>query len=403
VSLPLALGVAFFVTVVAIRIIAVCAPLVGLVDRPGGRKDHTTVTPVVGGIAICIGTVAASVLVFPVFSPPVLAGLAGIIAFLILGIVDDRSALRGVIKLTWQIGIVSILVLASGVQLNSLGQLFGLPPVDLPGSAGTVFTIVCIVGVVNAVNMADGVDGLAGGVVLAALVWLGVAAHINGAEDAVLGTSILAAAVVGFLVFNYRFPGRPCAVVFLGDAGSMVLGFAIAWFAVRIGEGPGSAIPPISIAWILALPVVDTLSLMIRRMAKGLSPLSPDREHLHHVFLRAGFTPLQTTNILVSIELVLGGVGVLGGLYGVPESWLSFALVPLPVLHYLFVRRAWRSMRALKRLRRLRGARSRQGSRSNDGGVAEHRIQKPPEDFVGGKQAGGRSVDRSASASGPPP
>jgi UDP-GlcNAc:undecaprenyl-phosphate/decaprenyl-phosphate GlcNAc-1-phosphate transferase len=136
----------------------------------------------------------------------------------------------------------------------------------------------------------------------------------------------------------------------MGDAGSMALGFAIAWFVVALSQSPTAVVSPIAYGWVLALPVMDTLSLMVRRIRKGRSPFAADRDHLHHIFLRAGFTPGQTTLLLMLVVAALGAVGVMFSLAGVPDGLLLLGLVGLVALHDLFVRRAWRTSKALRRL-----------------------------------------------------
>jgi UDP-GlcNAc:undecaprenyl-phosphate GlcNAc-1-phosphate transferase len=139
--------------------------------------------------------------------------------------------------------------------------------------------------------------------------------------------------------------------VFLGDAGSLSLGLIVIWLGIEVSQTSGRVISPMGIAWVLVLPVLDTLSLLVRRLVHGQNPLKADRNHLHHIFDRAGFTPGQTTAVLIGLSAALGGVGVLGSAIGVPDVVLALALVMVMAGHYLFVRYAWRSTRALKRLR----------------------------------------------------
>lgn len=347
----------FAATVAAVPPLAKRAERVGLVDAPGGRKDHGGSVPLVGGIAIFLGVSAGAALV-AALPPMLLGGLLGMAGYLLLGLADDRFALGGGLKLAIQVAIATALVVASGSGIWTLGDLFGAGAIDLPSPWSEAFAVFVIVGIVNAVNMADGVDGLAGGVVLTAVLWLAVAAGVNGAAAAETASLLVGAGVAGFLVFNYRSRVRPHALVFLGDAGSMMLGFAIAWCGIWVlaADGP---VTPAGIGWIVALPAVDTLSLMVRRLKRGRSPFTADREHLHHVFLRAGFSPAQTTDALIAIEILLGALGVLGCLAGAPDALLFALLLPFVAAHYYFVFHAWRTMKALKRLRRMAALRRR--------------------------------------------
>src|SRR5699024_6107037 len=140
------------------------------------------------------------------------------------------------------------------------------------------FTVLCTVLLINAVNMADGSDGLAGGLSAVALTMLLAAGVLGGASRSFLGvTGVLLAAVVAFLCFNLRLPGRRYATVFMGDSGSMMLGFALAWLSVYLAQVEQVDIYPISIAWILVLPVLDVVTLYVRRIMKGRSPFTADR------------------------------------------------------------------------------------------------------------------------------
>jgi UDP-GlcNAc:undecaprenyl-phosphate GlcNAc-1-phosphate transferase len=348
--------IAFCVTLLTVPLAAKQARRHGLMDYPGGRKAHEDATPLVGGLAIYCGILVATLLTSSL-PAVVIVGLAGMAAFLALGLLDDLYDIGGSPKLVLQTAIVTAAVVTSDLHISTFGHVFGAPELVL-GPMSVPMTVICVVGVINAVNMSDGVDGLCGGVVLVALLWLCAAAYVNGAMATVSGIGIVSAGVVAFLAFNFRVTATRKAKIFLGDAGSLMLGFAIAWFSVRVGEGLNNQIPPITIAWILALPVIDTLSLMARRMTKGRSPLHPDREHLHHILLRAGFSQRQTTNILVLAGFLFGAVGVVGASLNVPEAVLWAGFVPLVALHYYFVRHAWKTMKAVRRLRALAKRRS---------------------------------------------
>jgi len=211
------------------------------------------------------------------------------------------------------------------------------------------FTLLCVVGLINAVNMLDGADGLAGGVMLSVLFWLCVIGVSAAEYEAMLLPALLACALIGFLAFNFPFREEG-ASVFMGDSGSTMLGFGVAWFAIELAFEQGTGVPPVVIAWILALPIFDTISLMLRRVLKGQSPMSPDREHLHHIFQRAGFGPAATAYICIGLAFLFGAVGVGSWWLDVPQAWMWPPLLVLFVLHALFVQHAWRAVRVLRRL-----------------------------------------------------
>jgi UDP-GlcNAc:undecaprenyl-phosphate GlcNAc-1-phosphate transferase len=336
----------------------------GLVDIPGGRKAHDGHVPLVGGV----GVFAAFSLV-ALLLPQDLGLYRGLFfgmgILLIAGILDDLHDLRARGKLVIQVIAAVVLVLWGGHSVPHLGQWPGADPLSL-GLLAVPFSILCVVGFVNAVNMLDGVDGLAGGVVLVMLAWLMAAAYLVGHPEKALLPALLAAAVAAFLLFNFPHPWRRCASVFMGDAGSLLLGFAVAWFAVDLASSAADELPPMTIAWILALPVLDALTLMARRLHKGQNPMTPDREHLHHIFQRAGFSIRGTVYILLTLVFLMGGVGMAGWWAGVPD-WLMFAaLLVFFAGHVYFVLHAWRMVRSMRWVRERSKARKLRAGREGN-------------------------------------
>lgn len=347
---PLLPLLALVFTSMAILLLRRPAVALGLADIPGGRKQHQGIIPLTGGLGVFIGFL----LVQPLLSVPV-SGLlplyAGLVLLVVCGVIDDARDMRSTVKLAVQLAVAALMVLWGQRVLVYLGDFPLLGDVYL-GWVAVPITIVAVAGLINAVNMMDGVDGLAGGSALSVLGWLALVAVLQSQLVLFAVIVTLASSLVGFLLFNLRHPWRSKASVFMGDAGSMALGFAIAWFVVELSQSPSALISPIAYGWLVALPVMDTLSLMVRRLRKGRSPFSADRDHLHHIFLRAGFTPGQTTLILILIVASLGGVGVVLSLANVPDVLLLIGLLLMFSLHALFVAYAWQTSKALRRLHR---------------------------------------------------
>lgn len=339
---------AFALTVALLLMLRRPAIEAGLVDRPSHRKRHGREVPLIGGICIFLGFAAAN-LIADFALRPFQALFAGMTILLILGVVDDLVDLKASIKLFFQLFAALLLAGWAGVTVTDLGALFG-PAITLQLGAWAVpFTLFCVVGLINAVNMFDGVDGLAAGTVATALGWLSfVGLSWGGTVDWPLLCATLLAAVCGFLVFNMRNPWRRAAASFLGDSGSMLLGFALAWFAIAAAQGADAVLPPVAIGWILLLPVTDALVLMGRRIARGRNPFHADREHLHHILFRAGLSHKQTVTVLVLVSALLGGIGVGGAWLGVPEWLMLLGMVPFVTLHLFFHLRAWRVAAALR-------------------------------------------------------
>ena len=349
---------AFALTLFLIHIFRSPAERVGLVDLPGGRKKHEGSIPLIGGIAI-FAAFAFVALFIPEPLRPFSTLFMGMGILLIAGVLDDLQQITSPAKLLVQ-GITAVLMVAWGdVTITHLGNLLGNGDISL-GAWSFPFTAVCVIGFVNAFNMLDGIDGLAGAVLIVIAAWLATAAGWVGMDFPVAMLALLIATVSAFLVLNFRHPWCKKAYVFMGDAGSLMLGFAIAWFAVRFSQGgPEGTIPPIVIAWILALPVFDTVSVMVRRLLKRQSPFLADRKHLHHICVRAGYSHSTTVNLLIGVTAACGGVGVAGWHLGTPEPVLSLLFVAAFLVYIFFVLHAWKTMKVLRRLRTYRRLRER--------------------------------------------
>jgi UDP-GlcNAc:undecaprenyl-phosphate GlcNAc-1-phosphate transferase len=230
--------------------------------------------------------------------------------------------------------------------LTDLGHLVSTERFTL-GSWSVLMTVVATVGVINSMNMADGLDGLAGTLALVTLsvtALLAFGAHAELSEIALITCS----ALVAYLAFNAPLPGRhPGARIFMGDAGSMMLGLLIAWLMIALSQGPERAFPPITALWLFALPLLDTLTVMLRRVLRGRSPFSPDREHLHHVLIVAGYSKRMVVVIAVGAALLFAGLGLTMLHLGIADYVQFFIALGVFGLINLAVRRAWRLQRWL--------------------------------------------------------
>lgn len=317
------------------------APTLGLLDLPGGRKEHSHAIPVVGGVSIFLALLAVMYATgIAQDSGYFLLSLAIVIA---IGLWDDVSDVSPALKLAIQIVASSIMIWGAGVELRSLGDLLGLRPLGISIFA-VPLTVFAIVGVVNAVNMLDGMDGLAGSITLTGFAWYAIVAADSGLQAQSYTALLLCSAVAGFLLFNLRFPWQAHAKVFLGDAGSLMLGFALAWFAIDLTQGPGRSFPPIAALWVLLLPLADCVSVMSRRIAEGRSPFVADRHHIHHYLLARGFTHSQTLAILVGASTIFGAVGYFGWRLRVHEAALFYPFFFGFFGYHFWIGRAWKRL-----------------------------------------------------------
>ena len=308
----------------------------GLVDVPLGRKLHAAVTPVTGGLATFAAFGSASLLAGP-GAGVTLALLMGLALLVGCGMIDDLIHLPAGLKLAAQFAAALIVLAPGGALLRSTGNLPFVGDLDL-GLMAWPISVLLSVGLVNAFNMLDGLDGLAGGTGLIALAWLSVVAAATGAGDAILGLiGVALAALSGFLIFNLRHPWRERATIFLGDAGSMLIGGLMAWLALRLMSGGAAPVPLVVVLWVLVLPICDCGSVVIRRVRRGANPMRADRTHLHHFLRDAGLPVEQTVALILLASVAAGGVGVLGWLSGVPTERLTLGLVIPVALHTVTV------------------------------------------------------------------
>ncbi len=298
-----------------------------LVDRPNYRKLHAGEVPVVGGIGIFLAFFVSAIVV------PGLSSHYGFLFFpalflTVLGVVDDVKDLRAIFKLFAQ-----IFVAASVIALKpDLAISLNLTDPFLERGLSWSLTIFVLVGAMNAFNMMDGVDGLAGAVSFTALAAIMVAAALVYFEPVVNFAAQLLMPVAAFLFFNARAPWRRAAVVFLGDAGSMLLGFGITVLGLQLASLPG-AWSPMAFSFIVALPAIDTASLIVRRLARGRSPLAADREHMHHLLLNAGLSPGMVTTILAGAAVLMSGTGLALGMNGASAWTCAAAMTGFVLLH----------------------------------------------------------------------
>ena len=328
------------------------ARAVGLVDIPSARKTHTGHVPLIGGLAVFAAVFVAMIVsdfVRPDDLVPVNFGafyLAGMF-LVIAGMVDDFIDMSPLKKLAVQAVAALTMIFGAKIVLGNLGAIGSGGELVTLGFLAIPFTVVATIGVINAVNMSDGLDGLAGSLSLVSLVGflVATAAFGNGQDSRHL--AILVAAVIGFLLFNYRLPGRRSAVVFLGDSGSMFLGFALAWFAIKFSQGADRVIAPAVVPWFLLVPLFDAVAMTTRRILKRKPPFGADREHLHHIFLLAGFTVSETVTIMAGIAMFGVTVGLAGTYFQVPDIVMAGSFLVLGLLYLWMIVHSWSVMRFL--------------------------------------------------------
>lgn len=294
----IALIVAYIVTPAVKRL----AFKVGAVDRPDARKVHTHIVPRLGGLAIYAGFMAAVLYALPIRHE--LAGLLlGCTAIAVIGIWDDICNIPAKVKLAGQIAAACIPVVF-GIQIEWLTNPFGTLIV-LPEVIAVPLTVFWIIGFTNTVNLIDGLDGLAAGVSFIASISMFLVAHAMNQDVPATVIAAMAGAALGFLQYNFN-PAK----IFMGDTGSMLLGYTMAVAAV-LGLVKTAATVALVVPLIaLGLPILDTLFAIIRRRMSGVPVFQPDKGHLHHRLLALGMTQKQAVLIMYFISMILGIVAL---------------------------------------------------------------------------------------------
>jgi len=322
------------------------AIVVGLTDQPTSRKKHTGEIPLIGGLCIYL------CLLILYYRLPIdnLAYLGAATLIVFCGIIDDYRAVSYKIRLAIEVLAVIIMIAWGGVEITSLGNLLGFGEIQL-GYFSYLFTAFAIVGGINAFNMIDGIDGLAGSLslIVFALIYI---ITFNGSGLFALCLVFIPAICAFLLFFNLRLLRRKKASIFLGDTGSMLFGFTISCLIIQASQGENNSIPPVAVLWLIALPLFDSISIMIRRLQKGHSPFEPDREHFHHILPLAGYSINQTLSIIVALSFALSSFGIIGiKLFKLPEWFMFILFLGFFALYYWGMSHAWMVMKIARYIR----------------------------------------------------
>jgi len=280
---------AFVVTLVSIPPIISFIRRFRLYDLPNARKLHASPIPTMGGIAITAGMMAGLLLWFPFSSQPAQVCFFFSVAVLFgLGILDDLKDLPARYKFMIQLGLAALIAL-SGIRIISFEGLFGIQELPLP--AQYTVTITVIVGITNAFNLIDGIDGLAGGIGFMSLMTLGIFLTMSGDANTALIAFALAGGILAFLYFNLN-PAK----IFMGDTGSLLLGFVAAVLCIRLMQVSHYTAAPVwphatvFVLGIVLIPVFDTIRVFTIRIWKGKSPFEAEKTHIHHLLTNQGFS-----------------------------------------------------------------------------------------------------------------
>jgi UDP-GlcNAc:undecaprenyl-phosphate GlcNAc-1-phosphate transferase len=322
------LGLPLLVTMLLMFALRPVARGIGLIDRPGGRKMHVGEVPVTGGLAM-MGGLAVGAL----YSHSAISGFAFFLTALallvLIGALDDRYDLPASVRFMAQ-----LMVAGGDVSVRDIGQPFFGDAVQL-GALSIPFSIGIVLTAINAFNMFDGSDGVAGIQALIALVFLGFACIMGGAMSYLPLLFGLSGCIFGFLIFNWPSKRTRNVRAFMGDAGSTMLGFSLAWLSTELSQGPERVISPVVALWVFALPLFDLFSSMVRRVSQGVSPFHGDSEHLHHLLRRFGFSSRQVAQLVLLASSLFAATGIGAYLNGVADGWLFGGWIVLGIGYHI--------------------------------------------------------------------
>ncbi len=337
----------FLLTLAAIFILIPVANKIGLVDKPHGRKQHVGSIPLIGGISIFSGVA----LTLSWFGLPMDTHWYYLLcggAIVILGVFDDFLDLSVKLRLCAQVIIALVMMYGLQLYVGNLGNLIGTGDLKL-GYIGIPFTVVAVIAAINAFNMIDGIDGLAGMLSGVSFVSLTLMMGVGGQLEHAVLPMVLVFAIIPYLLFNLDLVGKGKGKIFMGDAGSMLIGLSVIWLLIVGSQSDSASFRPVTALWVIAIPLMDMVAIMIRRMRKGQSPFMADREHLHHIFLRLGLNSRQSLVVITSLASMLATIGVVGEYLLVPDGVMLLLFLLMFAIYSLSLQYIWRITRFIKR------------------------------------------------------
>ena len=320
------LAVTFIASVILIPIVKKIAHHIGAIDIPNERKVHHKPMPRLGGLAIFLSSLLGYIL-FGQLNIQMISILIGGFILILLGICDDIKPIKAKYKLLGQILAASVVVFYGNIYLSEVSA-FGINIVF--GNYGYPLTILFIIAIINAINLIDGIDGLAGGTCSIFFITVSIIAfflnRLNGLD--VILCLIMTGSTLGFLVYNF-----PPAKIFMGDTGSMFLGFMISVIAL-LGFKAATVTSLLIPIIILFLPILDTIFAIIRRVLKGESIGKPDKSHIHHQLLKLNKSTKKTVLIMYLFNILCSAISIF---YALGDNRLAIIFYIILIIIMMFL------------------------------------------------------------------
>ncbi len=289
----------YFITPQVIKI----ARRYNCIDNPGARRFHKKATPRWGGAAFFIGMLPF--VAFLELDRAIISYLVVSIFLMAIGMIDDLRQLGWKSKMGAILAATTVVIFSGDVLISHIGAYDQIGRIEL-GMFSIPFTYFCIVGVTNAINLIDGLNGLAAGTSLLAFLFIGLAAIITGNEAVAVVSIAFVGALGGFIRYNFSK-----AKIFMGDSGSLFLGFSLGVFSVLLTQNDSRPVDPMFPVLVLLLPIFDTLRVMFIRIFSFKNPFKADKTHLHHLIVRRKFSSSSAVVVLWFLTLIFGTIALL--------------------------------------------------------------------------------------------
>ena len=321
-------------TILALSFFRKLAVKINLMDLPGDRKKHNGSVPLIGGLSMFFGLVVG-LLILPINNDLIKFLLLSMFTLVAIGSLDDHRNISVWLRFFFQ-GVAAIIMISiAGLSIESIGNLNGSGIIFL-NQWSFIFTLIAVIGSINAVNMMDGIHGLAGGQSLISFISILFLAFISNNYSGFSIAIVFCAVLVPFMIENLCIGRSNSKRVFMGDAGSMMLGFAIVWLLVDLSQGVNRSFAPVTALWIFSVPLIDFFSTIFRRIVKKQSPFKPDRGHLHHILIQKGFGELKSLLVILFLTLIISFIGVLGELLKISEWKMFYGFIFIFLLYFSY-------------------------------------------------------------------
>jgi len=308
---------------------------IGLYDKPNWRKKHIGKVPLIGGIAIIFGFLFGCLV-----SPRALSEwkplFLSMMPLAVIGVMDDHGDISVKKRMVTQVLTCLIMIYYGNIYLNNFGDLLGLGFNITFIGLETLVTIFCVVGVINALNLIDGIDGLCGNLCLITCFSIIFIVLIQKNTASIALIIYFSSALIAFLIVNLGLTKRIINKVFLGDAGTTAIGFFLSWHLIKLSNGSEAVFRPIFAIWILAVPIMDTLGVIFRRLIRKKSPFESGRDHIHHLLILLGFSSKMALLVITMLSMIFALLGIASEYYNIPESY-SFYTILIIFIAYAYL------------------------------------------------------------------